>query len=46
MYNIYRMGQIDVLRTCLKTIHVYTKNILSNPNEEKFKKINGNNPNF
>lgn len=46
MYTIYRMGQIKVLLTCVKTIAVYTKNIINNPTEEKFHKINGNNPNF
>lgn len=46
MYNIYRMGQIETLKTCLKTIQIYNKNIIQNPDEPKFQRINGNNPNF
>lgn len=30
----------------MKTLSIYTKNIIEKPHEDKFKKINGNNPNF
>ena len=29
-----------VAKTCFKTLHVYLSNILKNPSEEKFRKIN------
>ena len=46
MYKIYRMGQIKELFTCLKTLNIYIGNLLKNPNEQKFHKINSNNANF
>ena len=46
MYKIYRMGQVAQLKTCLKTLSVYAKNLVEQPLEEKFHKINGNNANF
>lgn len=38
--------QPGIAKTCFKTIHVYLSNILKDPNEEKFKKINLANENF
>ena len=46
MYNIYRMGQIQLLMRCLKTMRIYLKNIIKNPTEIKFRKINSSNKGF
>jgi hypothetical protein len=46
MYKVYRMGQLAVLRTCLNTINTIVGNVIKNPHEEKFQKINASNPNF
>jgi hypothetical protein len=46
MYKVYRMGQLDTLRTCLNTLNTVVGNVLKNPSEEKFQKINASNPNF
>lgn len=46
MYNIYRMGQIQFLMRCLKTMRIYLKNIIKDPKEMKFRKINASNKGF
>jgi uncharacterized UBP type Zn finger protein len=46
MYNIYRMGQFELLLNCLKMLKLYLKNILNSPEEEKFRKINASNTTF
>jgi hypothetical protein len=38
--------QPGVAKTCFKTCHVVLSNVLKDPNEEKFKKINLGNENF
>ena len=44
MINTYISG--DELETCFKTIKIYLSNILKDPNELKFRKINKNNEGF
>jgi len=46
MYKAHRMGELHVLLTCMKTIEKIASNILTNPNEDKFKKINSLNQNI
>lgn len=46
MYKIYRMGQHETLKTCIKTLKIYVDNILKDPSNEKFRMINADNPNF
>lgn len=46
MYKVYRMGQLDALRTCLSTLNTVVGNVIKSPSEEKFQKINASNPNF
>ena len=46
MKKIYRYTDKMLLLNCLKTIGKYLKNVLKNPNEEKFKSINTENKVF
>ena len=46
MYKIYRMGQHETLKMCIKTLKIYVENILKDPSNEKFRNINADNPNF
>lgn len=46
MYKVYRMGQLDTLRICLSTLNTVVGNVIKNPSEEKFQKINASNPSF
>ncbi len=46
MYKIYRMNQLSMLHTCIKTIRIYLKNIIAKPDEIKYRKINSENKNF
>jgi len=44
MQRVYPDNQ--TVKTCLSTIKIYLNNFISNPQEEKFRKINGENANF
>lgn len=46
MYKIYRMGQHETLKTCIRTLKLYVENIIKDPSNEKFRNINSDNPNF
>ena len=46
LYKAHRLGGISTLAECLKLIKMYIDNIVKNPNEEKYRKINGSNPKF
>lgn len=46
MYKIYRMGELNVLHTCVKTLQSIVSRILSNPADPQFRDINSQNPNF
>lgn len=46
MYKIYRMGQLDILRVCIKTLGIYIKNLIKDPANPKFTSINASNANF
>ena len=45
MRKIY-LGQPEGMRVCFKTLLVYMGNLVKDPNEPKFRKINAKNPNF
>lgn len=45
MRKIY-LGKPEGMRVCFKTLLVYMGNIIKNPSEPKFRKINAKNPNF
>ncbi len=45
MYKFYRLGQIDQMRTCIKTAILYLENILKS-SDEKFRQINTGNQNY
>ena len=46
MYKVYRLGETATLKTCVATISTIVSNVLKDPKEEKFRKINASNPNF
>ena len=46
MYKIYRMGQLSLLHTCVKTLESIAARILASPGDPAVRTINALNPNF
>ena len=46
MYKFYRLGKLDEMKTCIKTIVLYLGNIVKNPQDKKYWQINKENVNY
>lgn len=46
LYKAHRLGGIETLKGCLGMVKLYIDNVIKNPTEEKFRKINGSNQKF
>lgn len=46
MYKIYRLGQLSLLFTCMKTLHSICERVVNNPSDPSLRNINALNPNF
>jgi hypothetical protein len=33
MYKYYKLGQLDQMKVCIKTVIIYLENIVKNPDE-------------